>query len=446
MKRRMVSGVGATLLALGGTAHAGGYSIHVLGTGQGAWTDNLFSQADDSATPPEADFYYQFRPGVLLTYETPRTVHQFSADLDAMLYQSNDQAWTLQTMLGWRGFFTVSPRSEAGAQALFSYGQLSSLTMQGSASDGTIDEATLGGDPDATFLSLDVGQNYSFTPTRELRLTQGARVRRFETTAGDTSTSGQELGLSGGADRGWKYTAVALQLSGSLVALERNTGDDPTTDQVNASAVVSWRRDFGPRWTSLIDAGMTSIVPLDEGDQLVLQPTVGGQVSYAPNWGTAGLQLRRSVAPNLYLAQNTITDSAIVNAWLPLPWLTDDPLLPKLTVQGTLGVQRSRLLDTRDGSIQSGFDLVSGDVAVLYVPRDGVTFGARAQHVRQVADEDAVMDNVTSYDRTTFMVTVTGRFPDRLAAEVPVRSSLRVDRSNNTAVGEEVAPARSAPQ
>jgi hypothetical protein len=441
-----VSGVCAGLLALSvGSAHAGGYSIHVVGTAQGAWTDNLFSQADDPVNPPEADFYYQFRPGVMLTYETPRTVHQLSADVDAMVYQSNDQAWSLQYMLGWRGFITVSPRSEAGASAMFSHGQLAALTMQGAASDGTIDEASLAGDAEATFTSLDVGQNYAYTPTRELRLTQGARARRFETSAGETSTSGQELGLSAGADRGWKYTAVAMQLSSSLISLERNTGDDPTTDQVNVSAVLSWRRDFGPRWSSLVDAGMTSIVPLDEGDQLVLQPTVGGQVSYAPNWGTAGLQLRRSVAPNLYLAQNTISDSAIVNAWLPLPWLTDDPLLPKLTVQGTLGVQRSRLLDTRDGSIQSGFDLVAGDVALLYVPRDGVTVGARAQHVRQVADEDAVMDNVTSYDRTTFMVTVTGRFPDRLAAEVPLRSSTRVDRSDNTAVGDEVAPPAQAP-
>lgn len=438
----MVTGVCAALLAPAALAHAGGYSIHVLGTAQGAWTDNLFSQADDSATPPEADFYYQFRPGVMLSYETQRTVHQLSGDIDAMLYQSNDEAWSLQYMTGWRGFFMVSPRSEAGASATFSYGQLSALTMRGEASDGVIDDATHTSDSDATFMSLDVGQSYSYTPTRELRVTQGARARQFTTEAGGTQTGGRELGLSAGADRGWKYTAVALQMSGSLVALERTpSGDDPTTDQVNTSGVLSWRRDFGPRWSSLIDGGMTAIVPLDEGDQLVLQPTVGGQVSYAPNWGTAGLQLRRSVAPNLYLAQNTINDSAIVNAWLPLPWLTHDPLLPKLTVQGTIGLQRSRLLDTRDGSIQSGFDLIVGDVALLYVPRDGVTVAARAQHLRQTADEAAVMDNVSSYDRTTFMVTVTGRFPNRLAAEMPLRSSLRVDRSTNTPVGEEVAPA-----
>jgi hypothetical protein len=43
------------------------------------------------------------------------------------------------------------------------------------------------------------------------------------------------------------------------------------------------------------------------------------------------------------------------------------------------------------------------------------------------------------------MITATGRFPDRLAAEIPVRSSMRVDRSNNTPVGEEQAAPAAAP-
>jgi hypothetical protein len=423
--------------ALSGIAAADGYSLHVLGAAQAAWTDNLFSQPDGDGR--DADFYYQLRPGAMLTYETPRTVHQLSVDLEANLYQEHDEAYNVQYMAGWRGFFLVSPRSEAGASALFSQGALSALAQSGQASDGNIDPASVSGESESTYMSLDFGQNYSYTPTREIRLTQGARARYFETDTVASDTSGLEVGLSGGADRGWKYSAVALQLSGAFVQLERSTGEDRETDQVNSSAVISWRRDFGPRWSSLIDAGVTALVPLDEGDEMVIQPTVGAGVSYAPNWGSAGLQIRRSVTPNLYLAQNTINDSAIVNAWLPLPWLTDDPLLPKLTVQGTLGIQRSQLIDTNDGTIQSGYDLFAGDVAVNYVPRDAMVVSVRGQHLRQVRDEDAVMANVNSYDRTTIMVTVTGRFPDRLAAEIPQRSSMRVDRSNNTPVGEEVS-------
>lgn len=431
---------GLALLLVGvGTAHADGYSLHVLATAQASWTDNIFSvPASGAALERESDIYYQFRPGAMLTYETPRTVHQVSYEIDASLYQEHDEAQGLQHIAGWRGFFLTSPRSELGLSAQFSTGSLTSLSTSTPASQPMQPQASGGSD----YVSIDVGENLSFTPSQELRLTQGLRGRSFSTTdATDTATTGIEVGASGGADRGWKYSAVALQLGTSFVRLERATETPPVTDQLNLNAVVSWRRDFGPRWTGLFDGGVTSIVPLGDGE-VVVQPTVGAQAAYAPNWGSAGLSIRRAVAPNLYLARNTVTDSAVVNAWLPLPWLTDDPLLPKLTIQLTAGAQRTQLIDTSDGAILSGFDLLTGDIAVGYTPRPGVTFGVRAQHLRQLADDSAVME-LLSYDRTTVMVTVTGRWPDRLAAEIPARSSLRVDRSDNTPVGEEV-PAQPA--
>ena len=101
---------------------------------------------------------------------------------------------------------------------------------------------------------------------------------------------------------------------------------------------------------------------------------------------------------------------------------------------------RTRLIDTSTGDIESGFDVYAGDVAVNYVPHDGVTIALRFQHLRQVSDESAGME-VLGYVRNTVMLGIVGRFPDRLAGEVPLRSSMRVDRSDTTAVGEEVAPA-----
>lgn len=427
----------AVLGLTAGVARGDGYSLHVLASAQASWTDNIFSVPDSGAAlPRESDIYYQFRPGALVSYETPRTVHQLSYEIDASLYQEHDEAQGLQHIAGWRGFFLTSPRSELGLQAQFSTGSLTSLSTATPASQPMQPQASGGSD----YVSIDVGENLSFTPTQELRLTQAVRGRSFSTTdALATETTGIEVGVSGGADRGWKYSAVALQLGTSFVRLERETAVPPVTDQLNLNAVMSWRRDFGPRWTALFDGGVTAIVPLGDGE-IVVQPTVGAQAGYAPNWGSAGLSIRRSVAPNLYLARNTITDSAMIHAWLPLPWLTDDPLLPKLTVQLGAGAQRTQLIDTSDGTILSGFDVITGDVAVGYTPRAGVTFGLRAQHLRQLAADSAVLE-LLSYDRTTVMITISGRWPDRLAAEVPQRSSLRVDRSNNTPVGEESAPA-----
>jgi hypothetical protein len=427
-------------------AHAGGYSVHVLAQAQAAWTDNLFSVPEErdpgSTLPPhEADLYYQLRPGVLVTYETPRTVHHLSYDIEANLYTEHTEAWSLQHIAGWRGFFLTSPKSEMGASAQFSTGELNALSTRTAASDGTVPVIPAGG---SSFVAIDLGQNLNYAATRDVRLTQGLRARRFTTTdALETESDGIEIGGNLGADRAWQYSAASIQVSSSFVTLERVAAMAPieSNDQVNVGSIVSWRRDFGPRWSALLDAGVTSIIPLDEGDQLVIQPTIGGQVGYFPNWGSAGLAIRRAVAPNLYLAQNTITDSAVANAWLPLPWLTDDPHRPKLSVQGTFGASRTRLIDTSTGDIESGFDVYAGDVAVNYVPRDGVTVALRLQHLRQVADESADME-VLGYVRNTIMLSVAGRFPDRLAAEVPTRASLRVDRSNVTPVGEEVAPAQ----
>lgn len=427
-------------------AHAGGYSVHVVGQAQAAWTDNLFSVPEErdpgSTLPPyEGDLYYQLRPGALVAYETPRTVHHLSYDIEANLYTEHTEAWSLQHIAGWRGFFLTSPRSELGASAQFSTGELNALSTRSAASDGMVPVVPAGG---STFVSIDVGENLNYTATRDVRLTQGLRARRFMTTdALETESDGIEIGGNLGADRGWQYSAASIQVSTSFVTLERVAAMAPieSNDQVNASTILSWRRDFGVRWSALLDAGVTGIIPLDEGDQLVIQPTIGGQVGYFPNWGSAGLSIRRSVAPNLYLAQNTITDSAVANAWLPLPWLASDPHQPKLSAQGTFGASRTRLIDTSTGDIESGFDVYAGDVALNYVPRDGVTVAVRFQHLRQVADESAAME-VLGYARNTIMVSVAGRFPDRLAAEVPMRSSLRVDRSNVTPVGEEVAPAQ----
>lgn len=441
----------ATSLALAlvsAPAHAGGYSLHVVGSAQAAWTDNLFSVPSDSdgtgALPAhEGDIYYQLRPGALFTYETPRTVHNLSVDVEANLYTEHTEAWSLQQIVGWRGFILTSPRSEVNASAQYATGELNALSTRNAASDGMVPTVPTSDSGGSTFVSIDVGEGLNYTATRELRLTQGLRARRFTTTdALDNNTDGIEIGGNVGADRSWQYSAASIQLASSFVTLERVT---PTlteaNDQVNASAILSWRRDFGPRWSALLDTGVTSIIPLDEEDQLVVQPTVGAQVGYFPNWGSSGLAVRRSVAPNLYLAENTITDSAIANAWLPLPWLASDPHRPKLSVQGTIGASRTRLINTRTGDIESGFDVYAGDVALNYVPREGVTIALRAQHLRQVADESAAME-VVSYARNTVMLSIAGRFPERLAAEVPMRASLRVDRSNVTAVGEEVAPAQ----
>lgn len=438
----------SAVLALGAAAaapraaRADGYSIHVLGHLQTAWTDNLLSAPDDddpATNAPEADFYTQISPGALVTYETPRTIHEVTADLDANLYARNDEAYSLQGRGGWRGFFLTSPNSELSTSASVAGGQTATMSTTIPASMGT---GTVQPGGSNTYWSVEGAQNLSWTATRDLRVSQGLRLRRFETEDDDSglASGGSELGLSGGLDRGWVYSAVAIQASSSYVTLTA-TGMEETTDTINSNAVVSYRRDFGPRWNAVLDGGAAAVVPLQEGETVV-QPTVGAMVSYAPNWGQAGLQLRRSLAPNFALGQNTITDSATINASLPTPWLTNDPNLPKLIISGSGGFTRTQTIDSTAGTLEAGFDVVHADLALQYQPRAGLGFALRGQHLRQMASDEVVSAMTTlDYDRTTVIVSMTYRFPDRVAATIPLRDSLRVDRSDNTPVGEESAPA-----
>lgn len=424
-------------------AAADDYSLHVQGNLQTSWTDNLFSRPDGDAQQV-ADVFTQIRPGALFAYETPRTIFQVGYDLDTSLYADvsgkNNEAYSLTHLATARGFFLTSPRTEMQVGGSFSAGSNLALIATTSQPGTGVQVGQAG---ENSFWSADASQSLSFTATQEMRLSQGARVRKFSTTADlgtmSATSGGSEVGLNVGADRGWKHTAIALQLSSAFVTLDQAAS---TIETINSNIVLSYRRDISPRWSALLDGGGAAVFPLgdDPMDQIFIQPTVGTNISYAPNWGAAGLMLRRSMAPNFYTGRNQISDSATLNASLPLPWLTDDPNLPTLTAAGGGGVSRSQQIE--NGVLTQATDMVSVDIALQYNPRPGLGFALRAQHLRQIAEDGGGGAGVlTDYDRTTIMVSANWRFPDRVAAEIPMRDSLRVDRSDNTPVGEEVAPA-----
>jgi hypothetical protein len=103
------------------------------------------------------------------------------------------------------------------------------------------------------------------------------------------------------------------------------------------------------------------------------------------------------------------------------------------------GAQRTQIIDLENGEIADGLVMLTGDVAVAYTPMNAIAFSVRYQHIRQNADDMTLLPMQTNFDytRNTVMITAYARWPDRLAGEVPQRESLRVDRSDTTAVGEE---------
>jgi len=428
-----------SVLAITTPAAAGDWSLHGLGSVELGWTDNVFSAPDETvvgAPQKESDFYTQVSPGALFTWELPRMIHELSYQLDANLYLDNDEARGINQRLGWRGFFVTSPLTELTVGATASTGTTSTFNTATTAATGELMILPSG---QSDYRGVDVREGFNWQYTRETRFTQAARVVGFSTdehTTGAHST-GFEAGASVGADRSWRADALGIHLGADFVRLTQDgAGMTTTSDQVLVPATLSWRRDLSRRWMSIVDVGATAIIPLIKVSATVVQPTVGASISYAPDWGSAALSVRRSVAPNLYIAQNTITDSAALSCWLPLPWLAKDPREPKLTFQTTLGVARTSILDAETSDAVSRFDIGTFDLGLGYAIASQLSVGARYQFLIQDSDEETMLQ-VYNYQRHTVLVSFSGRWPSRVAGEIPAQASLRVDGGNDAPAGED---------
>jgi hypothetical protein len=436
MHRRLARVLGVALVLVAGpaTAVADGWSLHGLANLRVAWTDNVYSVPDEPTPerpqPKEGDVYTQITPGVLFTWEKPRLIQEYFAELDANLYATHREAHSLTYRAGWRGFFLTSPLSELNAGVQAAAGELNTFATLGASQDGT---TVLLPSTESQFRTAEARQSFSVQLSRPLRLTQHgfAQVFSVHNPESDTTSTGYLVGSGLGVDRAWRFDAVGLQSTLSYASL-----DDGASQQLNGSLVAQWRRDITHRWSTVVDGGVTALFPLEEMQERVVSPTVGAQVGYVPEWGSAGLVARRTVVPNVVINANTINDFVVANAYLPLPWFAIDPAQPRLTFGASGGAGRTIVLDPATNADLSEYYLFHGDVSVHYAIGRQMHVGVRYQYLRQEASEDT-LTNIPDYDRQTVMVSFYARWPERVAAEVPLRSSLRVDRSDVTSVGEE---------
>jgi hypothetical protein len=448
MMRAMVrlpvaASVGAVcLLGAAAPAAADGYSLHALLNVRNGWTDNLHSAESETSTPPkEADFYTQIVPGFLGVWERPRLIQELFYEAEANLYLEASEGASLSHRAGWRGFILLSPLSEMTTSVQGSAGVLNTFNTWGQSQTG---EPVFLPSAESKFAMLEARELYSRQLSRPVRFTQSATGRVFSSTAEGAaeSTTGYEVGLGAGVDRAWNFNALGLNVSSSYAVLGAGTADP--TQSMFASMTGSWRRDLSERWSSMVDIGATVIVPVEAEDQISYGPTAGVTIGYYPEWGAAGLSARRSITPNVFLQANTINDMATANAWLPLPWFARDPRQPRLTFGASAGAGFSQMIDSETGQEYSGSRVLMTDVGLGFEIRDQMHTGLRYQYVDQSISDEAqanlMLANLTDYERHTVLLTFYARWPARVAAEVPIRASLRVDRSNVTPVGEEQAP------
>lgn len=455
------------LTASAAAARADRVSVHYLLSGSLSVTDNEFAVPSDDG--PEADVYLQIRPGILLTTEGARMMNELLAQVELLEYARHAGDPTYSAFGSWKGVFAPGPRTELTATADGAIGKVTSISASTPADSGVV-EITPGGA--TTVEAADATETMRYEVTPELRITQTAYARWADTddnASMPTTTSSVVGGVGMGLQRVFHHDTISLDLAGEFWRLERLAppGDlegNHLEHQLNPRATLTWIHDLNREWSFNLQAGVEYVNPIGtdpyatagaEADQpSKLYPIGSAVVAYSDSWGRASLRVGRSVAPDLYIAQNSITDSAVATLSLPVAWLDANKHAhdPKLALVGTFGVDHSQLLDSDTGASIGNFWVGHADVGLLWARTQSQTFGLRYQFVYQRGNADgdatAVVDAVApSFHMDTVFFTFAMRYPnDVLPRPLPVGQSFRADRSDTASPdAEQVVPEEAEP-
>lgn len=430
-------------------AHADRATFHGTVVGSVATTDNVFATARANA---EADAFMQVRPGMLFSYDAPRFIQVLTAEVEFLDYALHSDKPSVTFRAAWQGFYTPGPRSELTTSVDASTGQLNAMATRTTPDQTGINVLPPG--------RIDTRQGnateyFSYQLGKDTRFSQTGFGRWTATKDADpniaVTTDAYETGGSLALDHTFNHDTLAIEGGASYVYLKRI---DPNgvqmgsrlDRQINPRAVLTWRHDINRLWSFNANGGGVWVFPVgtdpyNPGDKRRSSPfpVFGATLAYTDVWGHATLTAQRAVAPNLFIAENTATESALATLALPLPYLDKTPHArnPKLVGLGTLGLERTQLIDSEMGDLLGRFYVAHIDAGVGYTPKPGQTYGLRYELMYQTGDSVGTMI-IPSFWRNTIFFTFSLRYPDEMAAQVPRRTqSMRSDRNDLSPLGAE---------
>jgi hypothetical protein len=428
-------------------------SYHATASGDIAFTDNVFSERRGNQ---DGDLFFQVRPGLLLSYGMPRMIHDLNLEAEVTQYALHGQEASLTGRGGWRAFFIPGPRSEVLLQINAGTGVLSSLTARTSPEESVVQlqpEQPLGG---LQFRGADGSQFFSYIVSRQNRISERVFGRVSETDdhlMEPTVVTAAEAGGSISFEHRFLVSSMSLDAGGSVLRLERLASPGAPIGsrldrQLNPRLRLAWRRDIDRRISANIDGGLVYVIPFgrdpynptDVERRRGLFPVIGGQLAYTDVFGVSTLSLRRDVTPNLLIAQNTVSDVAMITAAMPIPWREDNRRrAPKLVGLGSLAVMRTQLVDPVTSDLQASFGVARVDVGIQYAVRPGFSYTFRYELMVQSSNRDSMGEQIPGFFRNTFYFSFKVRWPEELAAQVPKRrgNAIRADRDDLSPLGAE---------
>ncbi len=435
----------------GSVAYADRASYHATASGDIAFTDNVFSEQRGRQ---DGDLFFQIRPGILLSYGVPRMIHDLNLEAEVTQYALHGDEASLTGRGGWRAFFLTGPRSELLLQANAGTGVLSSLTARTTPDQAPTVELQPAGNP--KFQAADASQYFSYVATRQLRLSERLFARASKTDddlMDPTIVTAAEAGGSIGIERRFQKSSLSLDVSASVLRLERVAAaaapiPSRLDQQVNPRVRAAWRRDIDRKLSASVDGGLVYVIPFgtdpynpdDPPRSRGIFPVVGAQMAFTDVFGVSTLSLRRDVSPNLLIAQNTVSDVAMISAAVPFPWREDNRRrAPKLVALGSLAAMRTQLVDPVTSELASSFGVARIDLGIQYAVRPGFSYTVRYELMVQSSNRDDMGTQIPGFFRNTFYFSFKYRWPEELAVQVPKRrgNSVRADRNDLSPLGSE---------
>jgi hypothetical protein len=434
-----------------GTARADRVSLHGLVSGDLALTDNEF--AVPSNDNPEPDIFLDIRPGLMLQSEGPRFINEVIAQAELIEYARHADEPTYNAYGTWKGIVLPGPRTDMSFEVDGSTGQVNSLSARNSADQATVQVAPSG---PTDVRSAAAVENVGYQATKETRVTESAFGQWSATDDNQptpTTTNSYVTGLGLGAQRLFQHDTVGLDVGLTYLRLGRIA---PATDvegshlqnQLNPRADITWLHDFSRRWSAGLLAGIVYVNQVGVDPYAPQLPISGATaypvgsllVAYTDVWGHASLSAGRAVTPNLFIAENTLTDSAVAQIAMPLYWLDPRPSAhdPKLALLGSVGVVRTELIDPEGGKTLGQFDVGLVDIGLTWTQSPGRVWGVRYELMLQRGDTVAAQIEPSFYRDTVFF-TFNLRYPDDVTPRLPrAGQSVRSDRSDVAPVGTEL--------
>jgi hypothetical protein len=448
----------ALFCALG--VHAAGadnLDWYATAAGSVATTDNK-NGSPGFAGGRAAGLFADVRPGMMFTYNVPRHIHELLTEV-SLFYNMGADKPNVTFRAGYKNYLAIGPRSEGSITFDVSKGQLNALDASTPSDSGALLVRPAGR---VETLQLSGGANFSWQASKFSRIFERAFARTTSTDDSDpmsaVETRASEVGAAIGFDRRLRKHNFIFEGGGAFVYLDKfdpfiRQSGSRRDHQLNPRGVAIWQYDMSRRWSTNLDAGLVYVNPITDLFGRTLTdpynpermpkggpfPTFGGVVAYSDVWGRATLNIRRQVVPNLLVAQNTVSDSAMVTFAMPLKFLDKNSSArnPKVVGLGTAGYDRTQLYDPDAGELRGTFHVARIDFQVAWQPRKGQTLGLRYELTYQNGDSVGELV-IPSFVRNTFYFTYALRYPEEVQVRVPRRGqSVRADKGDLAPIGAE---------